>query len=207
VPHRPPALGPGGSRGQPLALPALARRGRGVLRRLRRPAPTRQLRFQLGIPRLRGDQLGGDRRQVLFEPADQCDLVPGTQLGQRFIRHARIVPRWLPGCQATPSWESVPPCVGKVGAVLVEGTRLAIGSEGRGRRRWASSGGGSDGQGIQIADGSGWRPGAGQGAEARARIVAFALPPFLGWGEVPVDCPAQGRPLQPRGRPVITPVA
>jgi hypothetical protein len=39
---------------------------------------------------------------LLFEPADQRDQVPRALLGQRFIRHARIVPRWLPGCQATP---------------------------------------------------------------------------------------------------------
>jgi hypothetical protein len=96
VSDRPPALRPFGRGGRPLALPALARWSRGVLRCLRCPPAPRQLRFQLGNPRLRG-------RQLRFELPHHADQVRQAQLGQFVIRHARIVPCGLPGCQAEPS--------------------------------------------------------------------------------------------------------
>jgi hypothetical protein len=69
------------------------------------------------------------------------------------------------------------------------------------------AGGGSDGQRIELAHGPRRDPRAGQGAEARAPIGAVAFPPRLGWREVPIHRPTQGRPLPPRARPVMAPMA
>src|SRR5262245_48650862 len=103
---------------------------------------------------------------------------------------------------------SVPWSVGEVGGVLVGRSGPQPRPRPRCRAdRAAPSGDGLDRQRIQVTGGPRRTAGPGEGAAARAAVVAFAFPPLLGWGEVAVDRPAQGRPLQPRGGPVIPAMA
>src|SRR3954447_16472011 len=104
--------------------------------------------------------------------------------------------------------DSVPPSVGEVWGVLVGQARPQ--PRPRPRRRTcgaAPRGGGLERQRIQIAHDAWGTARSGQGAASRACIAPFAFPPVLGWSEVVVDRPAQGRPLQPRGGPVILAMA
>src|SRR5487761_1145470 len=67
--------------------------------------------------------------------------------------------------------------------------------------------GGLNGQGIQVADGSGGEAGTFQRTLPRVAIVTFVVRPPLGWRKMEGDRPGGGRPLQPCVRPMIAAMA